>query len=107
MLNELISSQIRIYRTARDMTLSDLSVATDIDDTYLGRIERNEINITLNTLEKIMAGLKMTPSEFFGFLDLESVDPVLSKLFREVKVSPKKTELTNIIQDIVEISKEE
>ena len=42
------------------MTLADLSSKTGIDDTYLGRVERNEINITLSTLEKIIDGLEMT-----------------------------------------------
>ena len=47
MLNEMVASQIRHYRTAKKMTLADLSRTSEIDDTYLGRVERNEINITL------------------------------------------------------------
>jgi len=49
------------------MTLEGLSEKADIDDTYLGRVERGEINITLSTLEKIIDGLGMTEAKFFGF----------------------------------------
>lgn len=86
------------------MTLADLSSKTGIDDTYLGRVERNEINITLSTLEKIIDGLEMTSSGFFSFLDLASEDPELSHIMRRVKESPKKEKLTRMIQDIVEVS---
>ena len=40
---------------------------TGIDDTYLGRIERNEINITLSTLEKVINGVEMNNAQFFKY----------------------------------------
>ncbi|SDN75989.1 Helix-turn-helix [Enterococcus faecalis] len=104
MLNERISAQIRAYRTNKKMTLAELAQSSGIDDTYLGRVERNEINITLNTLDKIIVGLKMTPSEFFSFLDLESDDPALAQLMREVKSSPKREKMTKLIENIVDLS---
>ena len=87
------------------MTLEDLSEKADIDDTYLGRVERGEINITLSTLEKIIDGLGMTEAKFFGFLDLESDDPVLAKLMREVKQSSKRDKLITALQEIIKVSK--
>lgn len=75
------------------MTLAELSVRTDIDDTYLGRVERNEINITLNTLEKIIAGLSMTSSEFFSFLEVEERSPEIFKIIQGIQESKEKKNL--------------
>ena len=97
--------QIRVYRKHQKLTLEDLSKKADIDDTYLGRVERGEINITLSTLEKIIDGLGMNEAEFFSFLDLESDDPALAKLMREVKQSSKRDKLTTTIQGIIDLSK--
>jgi len=105
LLNKRIATQIRVYRKYKKMTLEGLSKKADIDDTYLGRVERGEINITLSTLEKIIDGLGMTEAEFFSFLDLESDDPTLAKLMREVKQSPKRDKLTKTIQEIIDLTK--
>jgi len=103
-LNEMVASQIRHYRTAKKMTLADLSRTSEIDDTYLGRVERNEINITLNTLEKIIKGLHMTPAQFFGFLEFESDNPELVKIVDLIQKSPNKEKLTSIAKEIVKLS---
>ena len=105
LLNKRIATQIRVYRKHKKMTLENLSNKADIDDIYLGRVERGEINITLSTLEKIIDGLGMTEAEFFSFLDLESDDPTLAKLMREVKQSSKRDKLTKTIQEIIDLSK--
>lgn len=104
MLNKMVADQIRHYRINKKMTLADLSRTSEIDDTYLGRVERNEINITLNTLEKIIKGLHMTPAQFFGFLELESDNPELVKVIDQIQKSPKKKQLTSIAQEIVTLS---
>ena len=104
MLNKMVADQIRHYRINKKMTLADLSRTSEIDDTYLGRVERNEINITLNTLEKIIKGLHMTPAQFFGFLEFESDNPELVKVIDQIQKSPKQEQLTSIAQEIVNLS---
>ena len=89
-LNQKIAQQIRIYRNSKKMTLSELAQTSGIDETYIGRVERNEINITLNTLEKIINGLDMTESEFFSYLNLENGDPLLSQVTKDLKYSEKR-----------------
>lgn len=87
------------------MTLEDLSEKTDIDITYLGRIERNKVNITLDTLDRILNGLGMDESQFFSFLDLESEDPELAHLMRKVKQSPSRKKLVVTIKNIIDLTK--
>lgn len=43
-----------------------------LDGTYIDRVERNNLNITLKTLEKIITGLSMDDTDFFSFLALEN-----------------------------------
>jgi len=104
LLNQMIAQQIRTYRNSKKMTLSELAQTTGIDETYIARVERNEINITLNTLEKIINGLSMDETEFFSFLALENGDPELSQVMKEVKYSNKKNHLIKIIKDVIELS---
>ncbi|MGL9746404.1 hypothetical protein IGI50_000300 [Enterococcus sp. DIV0170] len=85
------------------MTLAELSVRTDIDDTYLGRVERNEINITLNTLEKIIAGLSMTSSEFFSFLEVEERSPEIFKIIQGIQESKEKEKILELIRGILDL----
>ena len=105
-LNDQISRQIRYYRKQRKMTLADLAAKTDIDYTYLGRIERNEINITLSTLDKIISGLGMTASGFFNFLEVEEKRPELFELVQLIDESKERDKIINLINGILSLNKD-
>lgn len=85
------------------MTLADLAAKSDIDDTYVGRVERGEINITLNTLEKIISGLNMTYSEFFAFLEFEERQPDIFSMFQQIEESKEKEKIINLIKGILDL----
>lgn len=57
-----VGKKIRLYRKARKLTQEELGEYLQIDQSYLGRIERGEVNITLDTLYKISDALKVHPS---------------------------------------------
>nr|WP_254075743.1 helix-turn-helix transcriptional regulator [Paenibacillus tritici] len=52
-----IGEQIRHYRTLAGMTQEQLAEAIESQGTYIGRVERGEQNIQLQTLEKIAEAL--------------------------------------------------
>lgn len=52
-----VGKKIRLYRKAKNYTQEELGEILHIDQSYLGRIERGEINITLETLIKISEAL--------------------------------------------------
>jgi len=104
-LNGLIALQIRKYRKNKKMTLEDLSQATEIDETYLGRIERNEINITLNTLDKVIKGLDHDYASFFSFFDNIPQDNELYDLMGKIDVSQEKEKIIEILRMLVDITK--
>lgn len=85
------------------MTLADLSARTDVDETYLGRVERNEINITLATLEKIITGLGMTSSEFFAFFEIEERQPELFSLAQDINESQERDKIIDLIKGILNL----
>ncbi len=58
-----VGNMIRKYRRANKYTQEELGEILQIDQSYLGRIERGEINITLDTLFKIANSLRVKPSE--------------------------------------------
>ena len=53
----MVGQRIRFYRKFIDLTQEQLGERTGIDQSYLGRIERGEINVTLETLDKLAKAL--------------------------------------------------
>ncbi|MBV36025.1 MAG: transcriptional regulator [Rickettsiales bacterium] len=53
--------KVREERRALGHSQEDLSHLADIDRSYLGRIERGEANITLETLYKLADALSVKP----------------------------------------------
>lgn len=58
-----VGKRIRLYRKARKLTQEELGEQLRIDQSYLGRIERGEVNITIETLDKIAISLGIVPSQ--------------------------------------------
>ncbi|MCP1136290.1 helix-turn-helix domain-containing protein [Paenibacillus polysaccharolyticus] len=58
-----VGKKIRLYRKARKLTQEELGELLQIDYSYLGRIERGEVNITIETLNKIANALNIAPSQ--------------------------------------------
>ncbi|WP_340015782.1 helix-turn-helix transcriptional regulator [Paenibacillus sp. FSL K6-1318] len=62
-INLRVGKKIRLYRKAKKLTQEELGEQLRIDYSYLGRIERGEVNITIETLDKIANSLNITPSQ--------------------------------------------
>lgn len=84
-----VGKKIRVYRKANNYTQEELGEILKIDQSYLGRIERGEINVTLETLFKIADALKISPSQLFEIRNerskvrsdaLEKIDALLHTL---------------------------
>ena len=66
-LLNLIGKRIRTLRIAKGYTQEGLSEKADLNISYIGQVERAERNISINTLEKIMEALAVSPNELFQF----------------------------------------
>ena len=54
-------------RSERQLTLKQLEILTGVSDSTLNRIENNQINPTLNTIDKIIKGLKININDMLQF----------------------------------------
>lgn len=55
---------VRKYRKERNMSQEQLALLCNMDRSYLGRIERGEVNPTLEKIYELAIALNMHPSSF-------------------------------------------
>ncbi|MER1719523.1 helix-turn-helix transcriptional regulator [Proteus terrae] len=61
-LSKKLGERIRNERIKQGISQESLALLTDIDRSYVGRIERGEVNITVEKLYQIANVLKCSPS---------------------------------------------
>lgn len=106
MLNERIATQTRLMRKKQNLTQEELADKSEIDITYYGRVERNEVNITLKTLDKIIKGLDLSYEDFFNFIEIDNgFETDFVALMLRVNESGKRDKIVKIIDEVLEISK--
>ena len=63
-LAKAVGERIRKQRKANGISQDALAVACSIDRSYMGRIERGEVNITVEKLFRIAGELACNPAGF-------------------------------------------
>jgi transcriptional regulator with XRE-family HTH domain len=61
-LAKALGKRIRVQRKACRISQDSLALACNIDRSYVGRIERGEVNITVEKLYRIAGQLSCDPS---------------------------------------------
>lgn len=56
---------VRKYRNERNMSQEQLALLCNMDRSYLGRIERGEVNPTLEKIYELATALEIMPKELF------------------------------------------
>lgn len=64
-----VGKRLKNYRNFRGLTQEALAEMADVHPTYLGQVERGEKNVTIESLEKIVASLGISFSQLFEGLD--------------------------------------
>lgn len=64
-LINLVGMNIKEIRKQKNMTQEELAEKCGLQTSYLAGVERGDRNITLQTLEKIVAGLEINSKELF------------------------------------------
>lgn len=64
-LRTLVGSRVRAVRKAKGLTQQQLAELSNLDDAYIGSLERGERNFSIDTLEKIVLALKIQPADLF------------------------------------------
>lgn len=68
---EIIGEQVRTIRISKQLTQRVIAEKSGFSDSYISDIERGKRNISLESLEKIMKALGVTPFELFNFKAIE------------------------------------
>lgn len=102
-LQKHISLRIRYLRKQKKMTQWELSEKANLGINYIYNIENKNLNIKLETLEKIIIALEVTEAEFFNFQNHDS-DFETTKIFEQISELPvsKRKKLLNAINLILE-----
>ncbi|WP_017728942.1 helix-turn-helix domain-containing protein [Halalkalibacterium ligniniphilum] len=78
---QYIGTQIRSLRKKNKWTLSELSQKSGVTLNYLAQLERGEVNVSINKLEKVLQALKVDWSLIVPCCYEES--PLKSELLKE------------------------
>ncbi len=52
-IREILSKNIRKYRENRHFSMEELSLLLEVDNSYISKLEKSKINITIDKLEKL------------------------------------------------------
>jgi transcriptional regulator with XRE-family HTH domain len=68
-LSKRFGEKIRSVRTAKGISQDKLAVKSQIDRSYIGRIDRGEVNITIDKLYILAAALECDPKDLLPVLE--------------------------------------
>ena len=52
-IREILSKNIRKYREDRHYSMEELSLLLEVDNSYISKLEKSKVNITIDKLEKL------------------------------------------------------
>lgn len=62
---KIVSWNIRRVRVERGLTIEELAGNADVDSSFVGRIERGTVNVSIDLLERIALALRVRIMELF------------------------------------------
>lgn len=75
-ITKLIGAKIRLYRSAKNWTQEQLAEAIGSTGTYIGRLERGEKNVRIQTLVKVADALEI---DIFALLEKDHEEYLYQK----------------------------
>lgn len=66
-LKKKFGEHIRKIREDKGMSLQDVSYNCELDKSWIGKIERGQRTVTLNTIIELSKGLDVPPSKLMEF----------------------------------------
>lgn len=63
----LFGTRLRVLRDRAGLTQERLAFRADMDRSYVGQVERGEVNVSIDNIAKFAKGLRVKPAELFDF----------------------------------------
>lgn len=60
-------TRLRVLRDLAGLTQEKLAFRADLDRSYVGQVERGEVNVSIDNIGKLAKGLRVEPKELFDF----------------------------------------
>ncbi|MEX5518395.1 helix-turn-helix domain-containing protein [Bacillus cereus] len=86
---KLVGENIRLLRKKRGLTQEELAERINLQQAYIGGVERGERNISLLTLQKIAVGLEVSPEKVLNLGNIRLID------------NPQREEFLSIITSLI------
>ncbi|HEL9597742.1 TPA: helix-turn-helix domain-containing protein [Streptococcus suis] len=86
-LQEHITNRIRYLRQEKKLSQEQLSEKAELGANYIHNAEKKSSNIKVETLEKIMEALSVTPDQFFNF-QISDANPEAREVFEIISQLP-------------------
>lgn len=100
-LQQYIAKKVKYYRKKKQLSQEKLSEKAGLGLKYINQIENRNINISIQTLEKVITALDLTADEFFNINNSEEISEPLSdfafkRLKTKIKQLPKEKQISLI-----------
>lgn len=66
-LKKKFGEHVRSIREEKGMSLQDVSYNCEMDKSWIGKIERGQRTVTLNTIIELAKGLEVEPAKLMDF----------------------------------------
>ncbi|MDP1861516.1 MAG: helix-turn-helix transcriptional regulator [Gemmatimonadaceae bacterium] len=64
-IRDRFGRRLRELRTAAGLTQEKLAFRADLDRSYVGQVERGEVNVSIDNIAKLAHGLRVSPAALF------------------------------------------
>lgn len=102
-ITNIVGQRLRSYRQQKGLTQEELAEKADLHPTYIGQAERGEKNLTLVSLEKILAALELSFAEFFEHLEPAGNQPNFAAQCYELVNTKSRTQQERIYRIMCEL----
>lgn len=101
-LKTFVSKQIRHLRLKKGMTQEALAEKAELGFNYIYRLESKELNVKIDTIQKIIHALNVDVSTFFN-VEIQDREAEFTKLIEDIENLPKEKREPTIkaLRDIV------
>lgn len=86
-LREFVAKQIRLLRLKNGMTQEYLAEKADLGFNYIYRLENKQLNVKLETIEKIIQALEVDMNTFFN-IENQNQSGEFSQLIEDIRKLP-------------------
>jgi transcriptional regulator with XRE-family HTH domain len=68
---KLVGNKIKVLRKSKGLTQAELGAKADLLQPFIAAVEKGDRNISLDTLDKLLRALEVTPGQFLNLDDLD------------------------------------